>query len=41
VELVTDAIQSLRQDAADRMIAEFTAAGGRLTTSAAITGGAA
>ena len=32
VELVTDAVKSLNEDAAAQMIASFTAAGGRLTT---------
>lgn len=36
VEVVTDAIQSLDPQAAQKMLAEFTAAGGHLTTSSAV-----
>ena len=38
VELVTDAVKALGQQAADKMFAEFTAAGGVLTTLRAILG---
>jgi nicotinamidase/pyrazinamidase len=38
VELVTDAVRSLDRGAAKQMMSEFTAAGGTLTTVAAITG---
>jgi len=38
VELVTDAVRSLDQSAAKQMMAEFTAAGGVLTTVAEVTG---
>ena len=41
VELVTDAIQSLDAAAARRTLAEFTSAGGRLTTVAAVCAGGA
>ena len=36
VEIVTDAVQALDADAASNMFAEFTAAGGRLTTRSAV-----
>lgn len=36
VELVTDAVKALDESAATKMFAEFTAAGGRLTTFAAL-----
>ncbi len=36
VEVVTDAIQSLNPQAAQKILAEFTAAGGHLTTSSAV-----
>jgi nicotinamidase/pyrazinamidase len=36
VDLVTDAVKALDESAAKKMFAEFTAAGGRLTTSAAL-----
>ena len=36
VELVTDAVRSLTEDACARTLAEFTAAGGVLTTAAAV-----
>lgn len=39
VELVTDAVKSLDEGAATRMMAEFTALGGRLTTTQAATSG--
>jgi nicotinamidase/pyrazinamidase len=39
VELVTDAIQSLDQEAARRTLAEFTSAGGRRTTVAEVCAG--
>jgi len=38
VELVTDAVRSLDQNAAKQMMSEFTAAGGVLTTVAEVTG---
>jgi nicotinamidase-related amidase len=38
VELVTDAVRSLDESAAKQMMAEFTAAGGVLTTVAEVTG---
>jgi len=38
VELVTDAVRSLDESAARQMMAEFTAAGGVLTTAAEVTG---
>jgi nicotinamidase/pyrazinamidase len=38
VELVTDAVRALNADAGDRMIAEFAAAGGELTTVARVMG---
>jgi nicotinamidase/pyrazinamidase len=37
VELVTDAVRSLRQAEADAVFAEFTANGGILTTTAEVT----
>jgi nicotinamidase/pyrazinamidase len=40
VELVEDAIQSLSEDARLKMLSEFTAAGGALTTSARLIGAA-
>jgi nicotinamidase/pyrazinamidase len=36
VEIVTDAVRSLSDEASAKMLAEFTAAGGRLTTSAQV-----
>jgi nicotinamidase/pyrazinamidase len=41
VELVTDAVRSLDESAAKQMMAEFTAAGGVLTTVAEVTRGSA
>jgi nicotinamidase/pyrazinamidase len=38
VEIVTDAVKSLDEQKASEMFSEFSAAGGRLTTSAAILG---
>jgi nicotinamidase/pyrazinamidase len=38
VELVTDAVRTLDERAADEMFREFTAAGGRLTTSSLVIG---
>jgi nicotinamidase/pyrazinamidase len=38
VEIVTDAVRSLNQPEADAMLAEFTAAGGHLTTTAEVCG---
>jgi nicotinamidase/pyrazinamidase len=38
VELVTDAVRSLKEDEAAKTLAEFTAAGGVLTTVTQVTG---
>jgi nicotinamidase/pyrazinamidase len=39
VELVTDAVKSLDEDAAAQMIVEFTAQGGKLTCAGALCAG--
>jgi len=38
VELVTDAVRALKPEAGERTIADFTAAGGELTTVARVMG---